>query len=58
MTQPEKNHPTLTSHVPRPARSPANRLWAGEQSCAQLTLTDDNDGSAIDFILIGENDDE
>jgi hypothetical protein len=29
-----------------------------ESKCAQLTLTDDNDGSTIDFILIGENYDE
>ncbi len=30
----------------------------GEQSSAQLTLTDDNDGSAIDLVLIGERNDE
>lgn len=30
----------------------------GEQSSAQLTLTDDNDGSAIDLVLVGEHNDE
>ena len=30
-------------------------IVAGEQSCAQLTLTDDNDGKPFTFILLGEN---
>ncbi len=31
---------------------------SGEQSCAQLTLNDDNDGKPFTFILLGENYDE
>ena len=33
-------------------------IVAGEQSCAQLTLTDDSDGKPFTFILLGENHDE
>jgi len=30
-------------------------IVAGEQSCAQLTLTDDSNGTPLTFILLGEN---
>ena len=35
-------------------------IVSGEQSCAQLTLTDDSDGKPFTFIfiLLGENHDE
>ena len=33
-------------------------IVSGEQSCAQLSLTDDNDGQPFTFILLGENYDE
>ena len=33
-------------------------IVAGEQSCAQLTLTDDSDGKPFTLILLGENHDE
>jgi len=33
-------------------------IVAGEQGCAQITLTDDSDGKPFTFILLGENYDE
>lgn len=57
MTQPEKTI-QLSPAMCRVLLEVLQPIVSGEQSCAQLTLTDDNDGSAIDFILIGENDDE
>ena len=33
-------------------------IVSGEQSCAQLTLTDDSDGKPFTFILLGENHNE
>ena len=33
-------------------------IVSGEQSCAQLSLTDDNDGKPFTLILLGENYDD
>jgi hypothetical protein len=33
-------------------------IVSGEQSCAQLTLTDDSNGNPLTFILLGENHNE
>lgn len=33
-------------------------IVSGEQSCAQLTLTDDSNGTPLTFILLGENYDD
>lgn len=57
MTQPEKTI-QLSPAMCRVLLEVLQPIVAGEQSCVQLTLSDDNDGSAIDFILIGENYDE
>ena len=33
-------------------------IVSGEQSCAQLSLTDDSNGKPLTFILLGENFDD
>ena len=33
-------------------------IVSGEQSCAQLSLTDDSNGNPLTFILLGENFDD
>ncbi len=33
-------------------------IVSGEQSCAQLTLTDDSNGNPLTFILLGESHDD
>lgn len=57
MTQTEKTI-QLSPAMCRVLLDALQPIVAGEQSGAQLTLTDDNDGSTIELILIGDNDDE
>lgn len=57
MTQTEKTI-QLSPAMCRVLLDALQPIVAGQQSGAQLTLTDDNDGSTIELILIGDNDDE
>jgi hypothetical protein len=57
MTQTEKTI-QLSPAMCRVLLDALQPIVAGEQSGAQLTLTDNNDGSTIELILIGDNDDE
>lgn len=57
MTQSEKTI-QLSPAMCRVLLDALQPILAGEQSGAQLTLTNDNDGSTIELILIGDNDDE
>lgn len=56
MTQSEKTI-QLSPAMCRVLLDALQPIVAGEQSGAQLTLTND-DGSTIELILIGDNDDE
>ena len=57
MTQTEKTI-QLSPAMCRVLLDALQPIVAGEQSGAQLTLTDNNDGSTIELIVIGDNDDE
>lgn len=57
MTQTEKTI-QLSPAMCRVLLDALQPIVAGEQSGAQLTLTDDNDGSTIELILQGETEDE
>lgn len=57
MTQTEKTI-QLSPAMCRVLLDALQPIVAGEQSGAQLTLTDDNDGSIIELILQGETEDE
>lgn len=57
MTQTEKTI-QLSPAMCRVLLDALQPIVAGEQSGAQLTLTDDNDGSTIELILIGDDNDE
>lgn len=57
MTQTEKTI-QLSPAMCRVLLDALQPIVAGEQSGAQLTLTDDNDGSTIELILVGETEDE
>jgi hypothetical protein len=57
MTQTEKTI-QLSPAMCRVLLDALQPIVSGEQSGAQLTLTDDNDGSIVELILQGETEDE